>query len=96
MLLLKVTINSTCTVCLLNVFFIIMCISLILSLLKYFVKWKRLFLVLNAQADPNEHYLNLFPELVRGMLTICLFTAAASRSFSLLSPFRSKHKVIVL
>lgn len=95
MLLLKVTINSTCTVCLLNVFFIIMCISLILSLLKYFVKRKRLFLVLNAQADPNEHYLNLFPELVLEC-SLCLFTAAASRSFSLLSPFRSKHKVIVL
>jgi len=82
-LLLKVTINSsTCTVCLLNVFFIIMCISLILSLLKYFVKRKRLFLVLNAQADPNEHYLNLFPELVRGMLTMLVYC----RSFSVVFP----------
>jgi hypothetical protein len=29
--------------------------------------------------------------------SLCLFTvSSASRSFSLLSPFRSKHKVIVL
>jgi len=46
------------------------------------VKRKRLFLVLNAQADPNEHYLNLFPELVRGMLTMLVYC----RSFSVVFP----------
>ena len=77
-LLLKVTINSTSTMCLLNVFFITICITWILLLLKYFCETE----MPVSWSLPNEHYLSLFPELVRGMLTMLVYC----RSFSVVFP----------
>ena len=62
---------------------------------KIFCETKTMLLGPIAAPELNEHCVNLFSHLVVEC-SLCLFTVSASRSFSLLSPFRSKHKVIVL